>query len=70
MFGVENEGSALDTIAHVIQAALTPVFLLTGIATLLNVFRHGWRGSPIAWRRPARRSKMPMPMSGGCWRLN
>jgi hypothetical protein len=38
MFGVENEGSALDTIAHVIQVALTPVFLLTGIATLLNVF--------------------------------
>ena len=38
MFGVENEGSALDTIAHIIQVALTPVFLLTGIATLLNVF--------------------------------
>jgi hypothetical protein len=38
MFGVENEGSALDTIAHMIQVALTPVFLLTGIATLLNVF--------------------------------
>jgi len=38
VFGVENEGSALDTIAHMIQVALTPVFLLTGIATLLNVF--------------------------------
>ncbi len=38
MFGVENSGSALDTIAHVIQVALTPVFLLSGIATLLNVF--------------------------------
>src|SRR4051794_16598797 len=38
MFGVENSGSALDEIAHVIQVALTPVFLLSGIATLLNVF--------------------------------
>src|SRR3954468_3773797 len=38
MLGVENSGSALDEIAHVIQVALTPVFLLSGIATLLNVF--------------------------------
>jgi Protein of unknown function (DUF2721) len=38
MFGVENTGSALDTVAHIIQVALTPVFLLSGIATLLNVF--------------------------------
>ena len=38
MFGVENSGSPLDEIAHVIQVALTPVFLLSGIATLLNVF--------------------------------
>jgi len=38
MFGVENTGSPLDTIAHIIQVALTPVFLLSGIATLLNVF--------------------------------
>ena len=28
----------LDSIAHVIQVALTPVFLLSGIAALLNVF--------------------------------
>jgi hypothetical protein len=28
----------IDSIAHVIQIALTPVFLLTGTATLLNVF--------------------------------
>lgn len=28
----------LDTIAHVIQTALTPVFLLSGIGTLLNLF--------------------------------
>jgi hypothetical protein len=38
MFGAENSGSALDEIAHIIQLALTPVFLLSGIATLLNVF--------------------------------
>jgi Protein of unknown function (DUF2721) len=38
LFGIESGGSALDTIAHVIQTALTPVFLLSGIATLLNVF--------------------------------
>jgi hypothetical protein len=37
MFG-DNSGSALDTVAHIIQVALTPVFLLSGIATLLNVF--------------------------------
>jgi sterol desaturase/sphingolipid hydroxylase (fatty acid hydroxylase superfamily) len=29
---------ATDTIAHVIQVALTPVFLLSGIAALMNVF--------------------------------
>src|SRR5436305_11197583 len=38
MFGIDNGGSALDPVAHVIQVALTPVFLLSGIATLLNVF--------------------------------
>jgi hypothetical protein len=38
MFGVANGGAPLDTIAHIIQVALTPVFLLSGIATLLNVF--------------------------------
>jgi hypothetical protein len=27
-----------DSVAHIIQIALTPVFLLTGIASLLNVF--------------------------------
>jgi hypothetical protein len=30
-------GVPLDSIAHVIQVALTPVFLLTGIASLLSV---------------------------------
>ena len=38
MFGIDNTGSALDMVAHIIQVALTPVFLLSGIATLLNVF--------------------------------
>ena len=28
----------LETAAHIVQLALTPVFLLSGIATLLNVF--------------------------------
>ena len=34
----QPEFSKLDTVAHVIQLALTPVFLLTGIGTLINVF--------------------------------
>src|SRR4051794_23377355 len=38
MFGAEHVGSGVDTVAHIVQAALTPVFLLSGIATLLNVF--------------------------------
>lgn len=33
-----DPGSSLDLVAHVIQVALTPIFLLSGIATLLNVF--------------------------------
>lgn len=28
----------VDSIAHIVQVALTPVFLLSGIGTLLNVF--------------------------------
>src|SRR4051812_26686024 len=31
-------GNTLDTAAHVVQLALTPIFLLAGIASLLNVF--------------------------------
>jgi hypothetical protein len=31
-------GGAVDNVAHIIQVALTPVFLLSGIGTLLNVF--------------------------------
>lgn len=38
MFGAEHAGTGVETVAHIIQAALTPVFLLSGIATLLNVF--------------------------------
>jgi hypothetical protein len=30
--------TAIDAVVHIIQVSLTPVFLLTGIATLLNVF--------------------------------
>lgn len=37
MPGSFNPVSSLDIGAHVIQVALTPVFLLSGIATLLNV---------------------------------
>jgi hypothetical protein len=37
MTGVDL-GDAADSVAHIIQVALTPVFLLSGIGTLLNVF--------------------------------
>lgn len=30
--------SSLDSVTHIIQVALTPIFLLSGIAALLNVF--------------------------------
>ncbi|MDP4025700.1 DUF2721 domain-containing protein [Methylobacterium sp. NEAU 140] len=33
-----SPGGTLESTAHVVQIALTPVFLLSGIATLLNVF--------------------------------
>jgi len=40
MPGIITYGGAtpLDTVAHIIQLALTPIFLLSGIAALLNVF--------------------------------
>ena len=38
MFGIDDSATALDMVAHIIQVALTPIFLLSGIATLLNVF--------------------------------
>jgi hypothetical protein len=33
-----DTGDPVDSVAHIIQVALTPVFLLSGIGTLLNVF--------------------------------
>jgi hypothetical protein len=38
MLGPFEPDSSLDLVAHIIQVALTPIFLLSGIATLLNVF--------------------------------
>src|SRR5690242_7496455 len=38
MPGSFGHEASLDLVAHVIQVALTPIFLLSGIATLLNVF--------------------------------
>jgi hypothetical protein len=38
LFGTDTLGITLDTVARIIQVSLTPVFLLTGLATLLNVF--------------------------------
>ena len=37
MPGSEVE-AAIGSVVHVIQVSLTPVFLLSGVATLLNVF--------------------------------
>jgi uncharacterized protein DUF2721 len=34
----EAAAAALGSVVHIIQVSLTPVFLLSGIATLLNVF--------------------------------
>ena len=38
MPGYFDPAAPLDLVAHIIQVALTPIFLLSGIATLLNVF--------------------------------
>lgn len=38
VFGSEAMGISVDSVSRIIQMALTPVFLLTGVATLLNVF--------------------------------
>jgi hypothetical protein len=38
MPGATDFSSSADVVAHIIQVALAPVFLLSGIATLLNVF--------------------------------
>jgi hypothetical protein len=33
-----GSAASLDTVAHIIQVALTPIFLLSGLAALLGVF--------------------------------
>ena len=38
MLTVTGAGVVIDSVAHIIQVALTPVFLLSAIGTLLNVF--------------------------------
>jgi Protein of unknown function (DUF2721) len=38
MPGIITSTAPLDTVAHIIQLALTPIFLLSGIGALLNVF--------------------------------
>jgi hypothetical protein len=38
MMGPAETSVALGSVVHIIQVALTPVFLLSGVATLLNVF--------------------------------
>ena len=38
MFTVTSANASLENIAHIIQVALTPAFLLSAIAALLNVF--------------------------------
>ncbi len=38
MPGIPITTAPLDSVAHIIQLALTPIFLLSGIAALLNVF--------------------------------
>jgi hypothetical protein len=38
MPGALKQISSFDPVGHVIQVALVPIFLLSGIATLLNVF--------------------------------
>ncbi len=38
MFPLNDSASSLEGVAHIIQVALTPVFLLAGLANLLAVF--------------------------------
>ena len=38
LFGTDIVEINIDSVSRIIQMALTPVFLLTGLATLLNVF--------------------------------
>ena len=43
--------SSVESVTHVIQVALTPVFLLTAVAALLNCFQHDWVGLPTEFTR-------------------
>ncbi|MGH6798102.1 MAG: DUF2721 domain-containing protein, partial [Roseiarcus sp.] len=38
MFPLSGSDAPLESVAHIIQVALTPVFLLSGLAGLLSVF--------------------------------
>jgi len=38
MYALHDAGGSLEEVAHIIQVALTPVFLLSGLAGLLSVF--------------------------------
>ncbi len=38
MFALKEAGGSLEEVAHIIQVAPTPVFLLSGLAGLLSVF--------------------------------
>src|SRR5262249_41271616 len=49
MLGNIDPGSQTETIGHIVQIVLTPVFLLSGIATLLGVFSN--RLARVADRR-------------------
>lgn len=37
-FATPLSGQSVDDVAHIIQIALTPVFMLSGIGTLMNLF--------------------------------
>jgi len=71
-----NPDASLDLVAHVIQVALTPIFLLSGIATLLNVFATRLARvadlvaqTPRRWNRPIpRRARTSLASSCGCRR--
>lgn len=38
MFGVAMDGNSVNTVSHLIQLAVAPVFLLAGVGSILGVF--------------------------------
>ena len=46
------------TMAKVIQTAVAPVFLITGIAATLGYYQTAWRGSPDRARALERKLKI------------